>query len=128
MKKACFSCLFLLVLLTFPSFSIDPVGTENKGICAACNSTVESLEYPGLPYFEQGDWYESWDPWYGTHGTSLIEFSDGYKGKIFIGGISKKYFIGDTNGGKYYYISQETTVRALYLYKKYNCISKRYRN
>jgi len=122
-----FSASALIVFILMGVFA--PAGLYSvNGTCGACSSDVERIEFVNLPYFEQADWYESWDPWYGTHGTSVIEFSDGYKGKIFKGGMSGKYFIGDKSGGKYYYISQEATARALYLYKRYGCISKKYRH
>lgn len=85
-----------------------------------------NFEYEDLPGFQMSEFEERWDPWYQTHYTSTVNFSDGIRGKIFIGGVSKKYFIGDGDGGKYYYINQKSTIRALYLYKKYNCISSKY--
>lgn len=93
-----------------------------------CSETVEEQELSELPSFEQADWYKSRDIYYGTHYTSWIKFSDGKKGKIFKGGSSGKYFIGDKKGGKYYYKNQRAAIRALYFYKKYSCISWRYRD
>jgi len=88
----------------------------------------EYIEFFDLPYFEQADWYEANDIWYGPHKTSWVSFSDGIRGKIFIGGYSGKYFIGDSDGGKYYYVNQKSVIRALYMYKKYGCISDKYRD
>lgn len=115
----------LTVFFCLMSFQND---TKISATCEPCGERADNLEYYDLPRFEQGDWYSSNDIYYGYHYTCLISFNDGYGGKIFKGGTSGKYFIGCTDGSKNYYTSIEKTIRALYLYKKYNCISKRYRN
>lgn len=109
-------------------FNANPDEVKNENQCAPCGAYADEIEYVDLPSFDQGDWYSSHDVYYGSHKTCVISFSDGYSGKIFLGGASGKYFIGGTDGGRYYYIDQKKTIRALYIYKKYNCISKRYRN
>lgn len=126
MKKTPFFPLLILSFFSLLSFAPPSIHTTD-GPCARCSAEIEEIDFIDLPYFEQADWYSSWDPWYGNHSTSNIEFSDGYRGKIFRGGRSGKYFIGNSDGGKFYYINQESTVRALYLYKKYACISGKYR-
>jgi len=110
---------------TLPVPASKPTSIEK--VCS-CDSNVESLEFSDLPSAQQGEWYESTDPWYGLHYTCHVSFADGIKGKIFKGGTSKKYFIGDSGGGKYYYVNANSAARALYLYKKHGCISSKYRN
>ncbi len=118
--------IFCLLLLLFSSYSYEK--SYIAKVCKECDSRTDESEISDLPRFEQADWYESTDILYGLHHTSVIEFSDGIRGKIFRGGYSKKFFIGGKTGGKFYYINQVSAVRALYLYKKYDCISNRYRN
>jgi hypothetical protein len=118
MKKLLLSLCFILVVSTSFKTIKEP--------CAYCTSEIDKLEFGDLPSFEQGEWYESTDPWYGLHYTSVLVFSDGIRGKIFRGGTSGKHFIGGKTGGKFYFISQRATARALYLYKKHDCISTRY--
>lgn len=112
--------LGLLMLLSF--------ATSNLYGQARCGSVVEEVAYADLPEFTQADWYSSWDPYYGKHGTSRIKFKDGIEGKIFKGGMTGKFFIGDSQGGKFYYSSQKASVRALYLYKSYGCVTNWERN
>lgn len=63
----------------------------------------------------------------GTYYEAIIEFSDGVRGRLFQGGSSGRYFVEDSNGNNYYYNSLRSAIRALYIYKKYNCISSKYR-
>ncbi|MDD2986126.1 hypothetical protein [Flavobacterium sp.] len=63
----------------------------------------------------------------GTYYEAIIEFSDGTRGKLFKGGNSGRYFVEDSSGTNYYYNSLRSSIRALYLYKKYGCLSTKYR-
>ena len=131
MKRFIFLAVFFLLLTSFKGDYVDGNFIENYEdffSCTGCSYSIEKIEYGDIPYFEQGNWYNSWDIYYGSHQTSVIGFSDGYGGKIFKGGSSNKYFVGGRTGGRYYYLSQRSTIRALYIYKRYDCISKKYRS
>lgn len=63
----------------------------------------------------------------GTYYEAIIEFSDGVRGRLFKGGNSGRYFVEDSNGNNFYYNSLRSAIRALYIYKKYKCITTKYR-
>ncbi len=62
----------------------------------------------------------------GTFYETTIVFSDGVKGRIYKGGNSGRHFIEDAQGTNFYYVSLKAALRALYIYKKYNCITSKY--
>lgn len=63
----------------------------------------------------------------GAYYEATIIFSDNTRGLLFKGTNSGKYFIEDSNGTNYYYNSLRSSVRALYIYKRYGCFSSKYR-
>lgn len=95
--------------------------------CKGCGDR-ESLEIRDIPDYSAGDWSESWGPSDGTHYVADVEFTDGVRGRMFKGGNSGKLFIENSNGTNFYYLDGLSAVRALYLYKKYGCITDKYRS
>ena len=117
-----FIFLFSFLVVSGPAAPDETASNIPVGSC----DRYDHYELSSLPRYEISAFQERWDPWYSTHYTASVVFADGVRAKVFMGGISKKYFIGDSSGGKHYYVSVNATVRAVYLYKKYGCISKKY--
>lgn len=72
---------------------------------------------------------------FGKHYVRVVTFHDQEKtqGELFIGGISEKYFIAGASNptvynssycDKTYYKTLQNTVKALYIYRKYGCITQ----
>lgn len=104
------------------SFSISNSVLEPCGC-----GTKESYTFADTPDYETGDWIKSWGPLDGTYFQINIAFDDGYSGVLFKGAISDDLFIEDSNGKNYYYVSERAALRALYLYKRFGCITDKYK-
>jgi hypothetical protein len=126
MKFSLFFLLFSTVIFNNNTEQDNYLKYSYTSALSSCDS-YDYLEISDMPRYEVGEFSERWDPWYQTHYTAFVTFSDGVKGKLFRGGVTKQYFIGDSEGGKFYYASLDATIRAVYLYKKYNCVSGKYR-
>ena len=103
--------LYSLVFLPFFNNTNIEYSSKKEDVkkeCQVCSSKVDAIEFNDIPNFEQAEWYESTDIWYGRHYTSIIVFSNGLRGKIFKGGSSGKYFIGGKSGGKFYYYKSKS--------------------
>ncbi len=87
--------------------------------------TIEDVLALGPEGYDQ--WVEKWGPADGTYYQANVAYSDGTQGRLFRGGNSGRYFVEDSSGSNYYYVSLRAAVRALYLYKKYGCLSSKYR-
>ncbi len=57
----------------------------------------------------------------------VIEFKDGFRGLLFQGVKTQNFFIEDPLGLNYYYSDRTSAIRALYIYKKFACISSKER-
>ena len=114
--------------LNFPTHNAEPIvqGISTKP-CSSCGDR-ESMEFGSIPDYSAGDWVQSWGPTDGTHYVAQVEFTDGVRGRMFRGGNSGKLYIENSNGTNFYYLDGNSALRALYLYKKYGCITDRYRS
>jgi hypothetical protein len=119
--------LFLVISLAFSLIKIPDYQLPVK-VVYSCGDDIERVEFDDIPECEG---YEQWvmksgflD---GTYYEATIEFSDGVRGRLFKGSSSGRYFVEDSSGNNYYYISLKTAIRALYLYKKHGCLSSKYR-
>jgi len=125
------SIIYFMIFSVF--FNLSPVETETETEtakpCADCGTnesiTIDDVLRLGPEGTEH--WSESWGLADGTFYYSDIVFSDNTRGRLFQGGNSKRYFVENSSGKNYYYINLRAAVRALYLYKKYGCISSKYR-
>lgn len=121
---------FLLVALITNFSEDDTINSSSKALvkapCTPCSAAIERIEYEDIPGHDRGEFYESWNPIYSTHYISDVSFSNGIGGRLFKGGISKRYFVADSDGGRRYYVNLKAGIRGLYLYKRYNCLSSRY--
>lgn len=119
--------VFLLPIVGASNGSYNVGAEQHNAPCEDCNSIIERMEFYNLPDFEKGAWEEAWNLYYGSHWELKVRFSDGIEGKLFKGGNTGQFFVGDYTGGKYYYLNQRSGIRALYIYKKYECVSAKYR-
>ncbi|MCY1660135.1 hypothetical protein [Chryseobacterium sp. SL1] len=110
-------------------FSLSSFTGHDKNDYYGCDQydyiTIDDVMNLSPEGYEQ--WVEKSSLFDGTYYEASIEFSDGTRGKLFRGGKSGRYFVEDSNGVNYYYNSLRSSIRALYIYKKYGCLSSRYR-
>jgi len=122
------SIIYLFVASLF--ISVDSTKSDVSTSKPCDCGTYESITTQDVINLDpQGyqEWTESWGPADGTYYYAIVVFSDGTKGKLFRGGNSGRHFVENSNGVNYYYVSLEAAIRALYLYKKYDCLSSKFR-
>jgi len=97
--------------------------------CSDCgeyeNMTID--EVLALGFEGSDEWTEKYGLADGTYYEAIVVFGDDTRGRLFKGGNSGKYFIENPSGSNFYYINLRAAIRALYLYKKYACISSKFR-
>jgi hypothetical protein len=135
MKATNLFFLLTMCLVIFCSYTVK----HNDEFCKTNTYTTSSLDcgenesmsvdYVFINYDPQG--YEEWTLrsglMDGKYYDTIIVFSDGTKGRLFRGGASGNYFVEDSGGNNFYYANLKSAIRALYLYKKYGCLSSKYR-
>lgn len=131
MKKKLNHFKFLIAFLSllFISSGFNSYQLKNNKMLCDC-SDLESITIEDVLKLEpEGteDWTEKAGFIDGTYYEATIIFSDNTRGLLFRGASSGRYFIEDSNGNNYYYNSLRSSVRALYMYKKYGCFSSKYR-
>lgn len=112
--------LVIITLFLLSSFTIPGNGCDQyDGI------TVDDVMNLSPEGYEE--WSEKTSFMDGTYYEAIIEFSDGTRGRLYRGASSGRHFVEDSNGANYYYNSLRSAIRALYLYKKYGCLTSKYR-
>lgn len=120
---------FLLALITTAFFSLSGFKISEENFQNGCDHyesiTVDDVMNLSPEGYEE--WSEKTSFMDGTYYEAIIEFSDGTRGKLYRGASSGRHFVEDSNGANYYYNSLRSSIRALYLYKKYGCLTSKYR-
>ena len=119
-----------LFFVIFCSFSHSPY-TSGPLVLEPCDCREkESISIDDVINLEPegyDDWTQRKSMMDGTYYEATVIFSDGTQGRLFRGGNSGRHFVEDSSGTNYYYASLRAAVRALYLYKKFGCLSTKYR-
>ncbi len=124
------SIAIVFTLMVSSIFSLSSFNTvSQKHTIEGCDQydyiTIDDVMNLSPEGYEQ--WVEKSGLFDGTYYEAIIEFSDGTRGRLFRGGNSGRYFVEDSSGTNYYYNSLRSSIRALYLYKKYGCLTSKYR-
>lgn len=116
------------ILISTALFTLSSFNIPNKEKSGGCDQydyiTIDDVMKLSPEGYEQ--WTEKSSLFDGTYYEAIIEFSDGTRGRLYRGASSGRYFVEDSNGTNYYYNSLRSSIRALYLYKKYGCLTSKY--
>lgn len=118
--------LSFLIIATVDSNSV--VELNSKAVVSGYCSSNNEISFESVPSFKEGQTTTKSSIMDGRYYETVFEFSDGFRGRLFQGGNSGRYFIEDPSGTNFYYMDKDSAVRALYIYKKYECISRKYTN
>jgi hypothetical protein len=104
----------------------DSFVNETKVVDCGSAESVTIDEVMLLEPEGQDEWIEKRGIMDGWYFEAYVAFSDGIRGRLFRGKDTGRYFVEDSQGNNYYYVNLRAALRALYLYKRYGCMSSKY--